>query len=133
MTRYVKLSVVLVVFLFAWDIEAGLVDDLVRVENPGNDGEWSGESYGGQGADVFVGDVDYCFQIGAYEITAGQYVEFLNAAAKSDPPRTLQPIHVGRSLVRCWLRDRADRPARKLRVQYRCRPRESSSQLRFMG
>ena len=31
------------------------------------------------------GAVDYEYNIGKYEITAGQYCEFLNAAAKSDP------------------------------------------------
>jgi formylglycine-generating enzyme len=31
------------------------------------------------------GSVSYVYQIGKYEVTAGQYTEFLNAVAKSDP------------------------------------------------
>ena len=31
-----------------------------------------------------VGSVDHAYRIGKYEITAGQYAEFLNAVAKDD-------------------------------------------------
>jgi formylglycine-generating enzyme len=61
--------------------------ELVTVGNPGNAGEWSGGSYGGYGPDRICGAVGYNYQIGKYEITAGQYTEFLNAKAKSDPYR----------------------------------------------
>ena len=45
--------------------------DWVTVSNPGNTGEWSGESYGGYGPDAICGAVDYEYQIGTYEVTAG--------------------------------------------------------------
>ena len=59
--------------------------ETVTVGNPGNAGEWSGESYGGGGADRICGAVDYVYHIGKYEVTAGQYTEFLNALGATDP------------------------------------------------
>jgi formylglycine-generating enzyme len=59
--------------------------ETVPVGNPGNAAEWSGESYGGYGPDRLCGAVNYNYQMGKYEVTAGQYTEFLNAKAKSDP------------------------------------------------
>ena len=56
----------------------------VPVGNPGNAGEWSGESYGGHGPDRICGAVPYEYRIGKYEVTAGQYTEFLNAVAATD-------------------------------------------------
>jgi formylglycine-generating enzyme required for sulfatase activity len=53
--------------------------ETVPVGNPGNAGEWSGESSGGSGPDRICGAVDYEYRIGTYEVTAGQYCEFLNA------------------------------------------------------
>ncbi len=64
--------------------QADVVIDTVTVGNPGNAGEWSGESYGGYGPDALVGGVDYTYNIGTYEVTAGQYTEFLNAVAATD-------------------------------------------------
>jgi formylglycine-generating enzyme required for sulfatase activity len=63
---------------------AEIVMETVTVGNPGNPGEWSGESYGGSGPDAIVGGVDYTYNIGKYEVTAGQYTEFLNAVAATD-------------------------------------------------
>ncbi len=52
----------------------------VPVGNPGNRGELSGD-----GEDSRIcGRVDYDYNIGKYEVTAGQYVEFLNAVAAQD-------------------------------------------------
>lgn len=65
--------------------------DLVLVGNPGNPGEGSGESYGGLGPDRICGAVDYNYCIGKCEVTAGQYTEFLNAKAKSDPYSMYHP------------------------------------------
>jgi len=48
---------------------------LVPVGNVGNGDDWHGDGYGG---------VDYQYNIGKYEVTAGQYTEFLNAVAKTD-------------------------------------------------
>ena len=49
--------------------------DMVTVGNPGN-----ANDTGGSG----IGRVDYSYQIGKYDVTIGQYTEFLNAVAKTD-------------------------------------------------
>ena len=56
----------------------------VTVGNPGNapDTRYHG---------IAVGSVDHIYQIGKYEITAGQYAEFLNAVAKADPNGLYDP------------------------------------------
>jgi formylglycine-generating enzyme len=60
--------------------------ETVVVGNPGNPGEVSGESsYGGHGPNRVCGGVEYVYEIGKYEVTAGQYCEFLNAVAALDP------------------------------------------------
>lgn len=65
--------------------------ETVTVGNPGNLGEWSGETVpinaadSGNGLTRWCGAVNYTFEMGKYEVTAGQYVEFLNAVAASDP------------------------------------------------
>jgi formylglycine-generating enzyme required for sulfatase activity len=56
----------------------------VTVGNPGNAGEWSGQSYVGYGPDRICGSVEYTFNMSKYEVTAGQYAAFLNAVAKTD-------------------------------------------------
>jgi formylglycine-generating enzyme len=62
-----------------------VVIDLVPVGNPGNAGEVSGASLpGGNGPDRICGAVDYNYDIGKSEITAGQYTAFLNAVARTD-------------------------------------------------
>lgn len=48
--------------------------DWVTVGDPGNAADTTG-----------YGAVNYEYRIGKYEVTIGQYAEFLNAAAKSDP------------------------------------------------
>ena len=58
--------------------------EFVTVGNPGNSGELSGEGAGGAGTDRICGAVDYEYNIGKYEVTAGQYCEFLNAVAAAD-------------------------------------------------
>ncbi len=58
--------------------------EMVPVGNPGNAGEWSGQSYSGYGTDRVCGEVDYVYNIGKFEVTAGQYTAFLNAVAKTD-------------------------------------------------
>ena len=61
--------------------------DYVTVGNAGNTGELSGVGAGGsKGTDRICGAVDYEYNIGKYEVTNGQYREFLNAkAAVGDP------------------------------------------------
>jgi len=58
--------------------------ETVPVGNVDNAGEWSGESYGGRGPNRKRGTVNYSYNIGKYEVTAGQYCEFLNAVAGVD-------------------------------------------------
>jgi sulfatase modifying factor 1 len=52
--------------------------DMVTVGNPGNAPDTRYNS-------IAVGSVGYTYQIGKYEVTTGQYTEFLNAVAKADP------------------------------------------------
>jgi sulfatase modifying factor 1 len=49
--------------------------DFVTIGNPGNAAD----------PNTGHGSVDHAYQIGKYEVTAGQYTEFLNAVAKADP------------------------------------------------
>jgi formylglycine-generating enzyme required for sulfatase activity len=49
--------------------------ETVLVGNPGNPDDIHGDGYGGVG---------YTYAIGKYEVTAGQYCEFLNAVAATD-------------------------------------------------
>ena len=67
--------------------QAEVVIESVVVGNPGNAGEWSGEGAGGTGPDRVCGAVDYIYEIGRFEVTAGQYRDFLNAVdpAGSNP------------------------------------------------
>ena len=58
--------------------------EMVPVGDPGNAGEGSGDSYGGWGPDHICGVVNYNYRIGKYEVTAGQYTEFLNAVGGVD-------------------------------------------------
>lgn len=51
---------------------------MVTVDNAGNAAD---THFGG----YFLGSVEYDYQIGKYEITAGEYTEFLNAVARDDP------------------------------------------------
>ncbi len=52
--------------------------DMVTVGNPGNAPDTRYIAAG-------VGSVDHVYWIGKYEVTAGQYTEFLNSVAKADP------------------------------------------------
>lgn len=54
------------------------------VSDVGNTGQLSGGGAGGIGPDRVCGAVSYAYQIGKFEVTSGQYVEFLNAVAQSD-------------------------------------------------
>jgi formylglycine-generating enzyme len=58
-----------------WTGQASL--EFVTVGDPGNaaDMRWWGPA----------GSVSYTYQMGKYDVTVGQYVEFLNAVAKADP------------------------------------------------
>src|SRR6476659_2162027 len=58
--------------------------DLVPVGNSGNAPDVRYNN-------ISVGSVDHAYQIGKYEVTAGQYSEFLNAVAKADPNGLYNP------------------------------------------
>lgn len=60
------------------------VIETVPVSNRGNPGELSGVGAGGYGVDRVCGAVGYEYRIGKYEVTAGQYTDFLNAVAEQD-------------------------------------------------
>ena len=68
----------------------------VPVGDAGNTGEWSGASHGGSGSDRICGAVDYEYNIGKYEVTAGQYTEFLNAVVVTRHETMV--VHVSRRL-----------------------------------
>ena len=57
---------------------ATVIIDMVPVGNPGNAPDTRYNATG-------FGSVDHVYQIGKYEVTAGQYTDFLNAVAKDDP------------------------------------------------
>lgn len=74
--------------ILVWGLgaRAEVVIETVTVGNAGNAGENSGESDpDGWGPDRICGPVDYVYNIGTFEVTAGQYTEFLNAVAAADP------------------------------------------------
>jgi formylglycine-generating enzyme required for sulfatase activity len=62
----------------------GVTIDWTTIGNPGNPSQLSGKSAsGGGGPDINVGEVDYSYRIGTYEVTNSQYTEFLNAKDSS--------------------------------------------------
>ncbi len=87
MSRLCVLFALLLAAVCASVGQAEVVIETVTVGNAGNTGELSGEGAGGYGPDRICGAVDYVYSIGQYEITAGQYVEFLNSvdSAGSNP------------------------------------------------
>ncbi len=60
----------------------GVTIDMVTVGDPGNAGQTLTYANGGS---LTFGRVDYTYKIAKHEVTIGQYAEFLNAVAKSDP------------------------------------------------
>ena len=60
-------------------VQATVVIDTISIGNVGNADDTHGDGYGG---------VDYTYNIGTYEVTAGQYAEFLNATAATDTYNT---------------------------------------------
>jgi sulfatase modifying factor 1 len=68
-----------------FDMGPGLTSvQFVTVGNPGNAPDIRYKY-------ISIGSVDHVYQIGKYEITAGQYTEFLNAVAKDDPHGLYNP------------------------------------------
>jgi formylglycine-generating enzyme len=88
----------LIIGLFA--NSAGAVSiDLVTVGNPGNapDTRYPAVSRGISG----FGSVGYAYQIGKFEVTAGQYCEFLNAVATVGDPHRLYSGYMTGSFAGC--------------------------------
>jgi len=75
------LAMIAVVLACASDAQAVSIDT-VTVGNPGNAGDTQIMTIDGT---TGYGVVGASYSIGKYEVTAGQYTEFLNAVAKSDP------------------------------------------------
>ncbi len=78
-----RFSALAVLALLATTAQAVTIDT-VPVGNLGNGGELSGTGAGGYGPDRICGAVNYPYNIGKYEVTAGQYVAFLTAVAATD-------------------------------------------------
>ncbi len=70
-------AVAAVVLACVTGAQADIVMETVTVGNPGNAADTRYETPG-------YGGVDYVYNIGKYEVTAGQYTEFLNAVADDD-------------------------------------------------
>jgi formylglycine-generating enzyme required for sulfatase activity len=79
--RVFRLALILMLLAIDTHTQAEVVLDTVEVGNAGNAGELSGSI--GFGTDAIVGGVDYAYRIGKYEVTAGQYRDFLNAVDPS--------------------------------------------------
>jgi sulfatase modifying factor 1 len=77
-------AIVAAVCVFLVSAAAAVNIQTVPVGNPGNAGELSGSGAGGYGPDRICGAVAYAYNIGKYEVTAGQYTAFLAAVAKTD-------------------------------------------------
>ncbi len=78
-------AMVLALLTYAAAGRAAVTIDLVTVGNPGNAGEnWINPDPNSDIPDAVLGDVSYVYQIGKYEVTAGQYTEFLNSVARTD-------------------------------------------------
>ncbi len=73
-----------VVCLLTAGMTGAVVVETVPVGSINNPGELSGLGAGGIGEDRVCGSVGYVYSIGKYEVTAGQFCEFLNAVAKAD-------------------------------------------------
>jgi formylglycine-generating enzyme required for sulfatase activity len=85
LSTLVTITIAAVMGLFTTTSHA-LTIDMVTVGNPGNAPDTEvmtccGLSTGTTG----YGSVSYRYRIGKFEVTAGQYTEFLNAVAKDDP------------------------------------------------
>ena len=77
------------------------------------------------------GGVDYAYNIGKYEVTAGQYTEFLNAVADDDTYGLVQHGHVVEQLTAA----RSSAVARRASYTYSVAARlgEPAGELRVLG
>ena len=77
-----RISVLVAVIALTASAKAVTID-MVTVGNPGNAPNVLVDKNGVPTKSI--GAVDHVYQIAKYEVTAGQYTEFLNAVAKDDP------------------------------------------------
>ena len=82
----VKSFLAIVVLILPMAAAQAEMIETVHVENRGNLGE---QSRLNDGDSAHYGAVSYAYSIGKYEVTAGQYTEFLNAVAATDTFRSL--------------------------------------------
>ena len=74
-TVSIRVIVMLTCLFFIFRVNATVNYEQVSIGNPGN----ANDPLTG------LGRVDYVYKIGKYEVTIGQYTEFLNAVASTDP------------------------------------------------
>ncbi len=87
-----ELGTLMIVLVAACAVRANILDmpqgltslETIDVGNIANGGELSGAGAGGAGPNRICGAVDYAYSMAKFEITAAQYVEFLNAVAATD-------------------------------------------------
>ncbi len=84
MNKVFAVTAALVLLGMGLSAQADITIETVPVGNAGNAGELSGAGAGGYGPDRICGSVSYSYNIGKYEVTAGQYTAFLNAVAATD-------------------------------------------------
>ena len=75
MLRIMVFSAAVLVLFCTPIVRADVAIETVTVGNPGNADDTHHDGYGA---------VDYIYEMGKYEVTAGQYTEFLNAVAVTD-------------------------------------------------
>ncbi len=82
--KVTRLVALLMAAFFSCASTRAVTIDMVPVGNAGNAPDTRYNS-------ISVGSVASIYQIGKYEVTAGQYTEFLNAVAKADPNGLYNP------------------------------------------
>jgi len=75
-----RAAAVAAMLLAAGAVQAAITMDTVTVGNPGNAADTAAHS----GNSAGQGSVAYTYDIGKYDVTAGQYTAFLTAVAKTD-------------------------------------------------
>ena len=84
MKRPFQIVCVVVIVAALGSTASAVTIETVHVGDIGNTGELSGAGAGGYGPDSSCGAVNDEYNIGKYEVTTGQYRDFLNAVADTD-------------------------------------------------
>ena len=84
MNKRLTLVVAAIALLSMAGIAQAITIDTVPVGNPGKPGSCPATAAAATVPTAIVGAVGYTYNIGKYEVTAGQYTAFLNAVAKTD-------------------------------------------------